>query len=231
MASSRCPVPSAPFATASSKVVAVIPVGSEGSDSVRRSVPDRFRSGIRGTIPYRLYSALEMGCALSVAVARVIPLPAAGRARSSRRRPMPLACSSGRTNSIDRNQCDWRTTGRDEPNDAFRGGFAFGRLRSDGDQEPIRVGGLRVPVEGGDPVRIERPLGLIEPPEVVVERRVPDVGTVLEFVRSDRSDLRDLHPPPDRSAADSLELSTARVGSSVTRRSRRRRWSAPARPA
>jgi hypothetical protein len=52
---------------------------------------------------------LETGWALSVAVASARSLPATGRTRSRSCRPTPIACSSGSTNSMDRNHCDPRT--------------------------------------------------------------------------------------------------------------------------
>ena len=126
---------------------AVTPSGRPGRVSGRRSSPDRFSSGIRGTIPYRLYSALEMGWALSVAVASVIPLPGGGRTRSSSRRPIPLACSSGSTNSIERNQWVSRTQAETNATIRSRCGFGLGRVGSDGDQEAVRVGALRVAIQ------------------------------------------------------------------------------------
>ena len=71
--------------------------------------------------------------------------------------------------------------------------------------------------------------GLVEPHEVVVERGVPDARAVLELLGADRPDLRDLHAA--RTGRPRLDVGVGSASSSVTRRSRRRRWSARARPA
>ena len=65
---------------------------------------------MRGTMPAEAYSALLIGWALSVAVARNEASPSAGATRARSARPRPAPWSPGRTNSIERNHSRSRIT-------------------------------------------------------------------------------------------------------------------------
>ena len=124
----------------------------------------RLSSGTRGTIPSDAYSALLIGWAVSVDVARTSPgsPPAAPPpTRASSARPTPAAWTSGSTKHIDRNHSRSRTDRggeRDDPLVAGSSGSAWVA-----DDEPLGVGRLEVRVEAEQRTGLGRDLGLVQP--------------------------------------------------------------------
>ena len=181
-----------------------------------------------GTIPSGAYSALRMGWALSVAVARNVASPSARHdprraARARRRRP---GARAGRTASRGTTAARARTA---EANATTRS--SSGRVRrSRRDDEAFGIGRLEVGVQARCSGAVSgRDVGLVEAPDVVVDRR---------RARSRRRPRARRAGPAGTTAPRRRRAGPHGPRSSVTRRrlcrrraTRRRSRGAPARPA
>ena len=200
----RCPSPSGSSMT-SEKAVGTTPDGNVPNASGCCGNPMRLRSGMRGTMPAEAYSALLIGWALSVAVARNDASPSAGATCASERAAHAGALEPGRTKSIERNHRRSRITAaanatiRSPPcpfspvAPSLPGG---GRIRGHrGDDEPLRVSGLEVCVESEQRGRLGRHVRLVQPSGVVVDPVTPDLGAGRELVAADGA-IRDADAGP-----------------------------------